>query len=216
MANQLAPDHIDQCTRCGAQSRPGLNRQAENMADQAAENMARIHQEIEDTKSAQTVALSEGEAVVAAASGSVADVQKNEDADESDEDYGKIYESPGSGWPAWWAEQNKKNCEFFGVPVSTCRKCSFMDCDLTKLGVRGRCRGTPFDPGEEGYYFVDDDHKMRPYPPPLPPPPPTNEEITREQARLARIAAQRHKANEQAQQARAGWQADLDREHKRQ
>ena len=44
-----------------------MNRQAEQTADQAAENMARIHQEIEDTKSAQTVALSEGEAVVAAA-----------------------------------------------------------------------------------------------------------------------------------------------------
>ena len=46
-----------------------MNRQAEQTADQAAENMARIHQEIEDTKSAQTVALSEGEAVVAAALG---------------------------------------------------------------------------------------------------------------------------------------------------
>lgn len=176
-----------------------MNRQAEQTADQAAENMARIHQEIEDTKSAQTVALSEGEAVVAAAlgdmvasaaqcaasgsastsgsasaSGSVADVQKNEDADESDEDYVKIYESPGIGWPAWWAEQNKKNCEFFGVRVSKCTKCSIalLDCDLTKLGVRGRCKGTPFDPGTFGYYFVDGDHNMRPYPPPLPPPPP--------------------------------------------
>ena len=147
-----------------------MNRQAEQTADQAAENMARIHQEIEDTKSAQTVALSEGEAVVAAAlgemvasaaqcaasgsastsgsasaSGSVADVQKNEDAAESDDEDFLVYESRGIGWSAWWAEQNKKNCEFFGVRVSKCTKCStaLLDCDLTKLGVRGRCEVDP-------------------------------------------------------------------------
>ena len=50
--------------------------------------------------------------------------------------------------------------EFFGVRVSKCTKCStaLLDCDLTKLGVRGRCKGTPFDPGTFGYYFVDGDH----------------------------------------------------------
>ena len=121
-------------------------------------------------------------------------------------------------WKQWREDQHKKICEFFGVNVSFCLGCKtcLMTCDLYKYGMRRRIQGRVFDPAAARFYFVDGDHMSRPYPPPLLPPGPTAEDIARENARQARIAAELKRTEEQAHFARAGWQDDLDKQHKRQ
>ena len=122
-------------------------------------------------------------------------------------------------WKQWREDQHKKICEFFGVKVSFCERCHtcLQTCDLMKHGMNQRIFGDGvFHKAAVGFYFVDDDHASRSYPPPLPPPGPTAQDIAQENARRARIAAERRRAEKKAELARAGWQDDLDQEHQRQ